>query len=307
MTRTHGNTSCTPSLQGRYPTKTEVASNSTLKRTATATYDPYTGVVKTTTDVDNGVTNAMEYDDIGRPTKAITAQGAAGFESWTQTEYHDPDPAPSGDKRRYIVVRSDLETVGDGKKVAIQHYDQLGRVRLSRSLENAATEDPYNETHGIKVETRYKATGYACPWDDQQGAQETCSAQLVSNPYRADYSYNAGSEPTMGATYDANGNVLTATDANGITITNTYDALNRPLTRTYSDGTPAVTSIYDDPQVPYSKGKFNASNSSDQTMVKSKAGIEPLRPNVPMRESWYRPDAKVRFYRPVAPKKKEEK
>jgi hypothetical protein len=93
------------------------------------------------------------------------------------------------------MLRSDIEAIGDGKKVATQFYDQLGRVRLSRSLENAATEDPTNEQHGIKVEMRYKATGI-CTFD----ATKTCSSQLASNPYRADYSYNAGSEQTMGWT-----------------------------------------------------------------------------------------------------------
>lgn len=56
---------------------------------------------------------------------------------------------------RRVVVRSDLFTKGDGKKIAVQHYDQLGRGRLSRSIENP-WEDPYNETHGIKVETLYQ-------------------------------------------------------------------------------------------------------------------------------------------------------
>ena len=46
---------------------------------------------------------------------------------------------------------------------------------------------------------------------------------------------------TGGFTFDDNGNVLTTTDAKGTTITSTYDSLNRPLTRTYSDGTPTVT------------------------------------------------------------------
>jgi YD repeat-containing protein len=51
-------------------------------------------------------------------------------------------------------------------------------------------------------------------------------------------------------TYDIVGNVLTATDANGVTITNTYDKANRVTTRTYSDEpagqtTPAVSFSYD--------------------------------------------------------------
>ena len=50
---------------------------------------------------------------------------------------------------------------------------------------------------------------------------------------------------TLTYTYDANGNVLTKKDARAITTTYGYDALNRELTRTYSDGTPTVTTTYD--------------------------------------------------------------
>jgi RHS repeat-associated protein len=191
--------------------------------------------VLTTTDVDNGVTNAMEYDDLGRPTKAITAQGTA-LESWTRTEYND--------ELRRVIVRSDLETVGDGKKVAVQHFDQLGRVRLSRSLENPSTEDPTNEQHGIKVQTRYKiASGY--------------SYQLSSNPYRAATS-SAETDATMGWTLAtawshgrrsevetfsgadlpapwgsnsaSSGKVVTETDANTTTVTDQAGKQRRSVT-----------------------------------------------------------------------------
>jgi YD repeat-containing protein len=51
---------------------------------------------------------------------------------------------------------------------------------------------------------------------------------------------------TGGFTYNNNGNVLTTTDAKGTTITSTYDALIRPLTRTYNDSpqTATVTNTY---------------------------------------------------------------
>jgi RHS repeat-associated protein len=72
---------------------------------------------------------------------------------------------------------------------------------------------------------------------------------------------------TAGFTYDNNGNVLTTTDAKGTLTTNTYDALNRPLTRIYSDGTtPNVTNYYDGsglPSVPlYSRGKLTKVSNS---------------------------------------------
>jgi len=167
-----------------YPTQTVSAYGTAVARTSTAVYDFYTGLATSATDVDNGVTNATVYDDLGRPVKAITGQGTA-LESWTTTEYHDAD--------RYVVLRSDLETKGDGKKVATQFYDQLGRVRLSKTLEDASTQSATNETDGIKVQTRYLT-------DYNSGTGVGHTYQLGSNPYRAATSGAASSEPTMGWT-----------------------------------------------------------------------------------------------------------
>jgi len=51
---------------------------------------------------------------------------------------------------------------------------------------------------------------------------------------------------TVSYTFDANGNALTRTDARGLITTLTYDPLNRPLTKTYSDNTtPNVSYCYD--------------------------------------------------------------
>ncbi|NMS02111.1 hypothetical protein HKB36_03590, partial [Vibrio parahaemolyticus] len=142
-----------------------------VARTSSAVYDFYTGLVTTATDVDNNVSTVTEYDALGRPVKVRSAAGTA-LESWVRTEYDDVN--------RRVVTRADIETLGDGRKVAVQHFDQLGRVRLARTLENPSTEDPYNEAHGIKVETRYKAAG-PCTFD----ASKTCSFQITSNPFRA--------------------------------------------------------------------------------------------------------------------------
>ncbi|HSK73223.1 MAG TPA: RHS repeat-associated core domain-containing protein [Pyrinomonadaceae bacterium] len=175
----NGQTSCQSNEQNLYPTKIETASNYTsLKRTATTKYDFFTGLVTLTTDVDNNISTATEYDALGRPT-IVKAAVDTPQEVWTQTNYSD--------SARRIIVRSDLFAPGDGKKVAVQHYDQLGRVRLSRTLEDAATQSATNEEHGIKVQTRYQTTS---------GAVYT----LTSNPFRANYSSNATAEETMGWT-----------------------------------------------------------------------------------------------------------
>ncbi len=174
-----------------YPTQTISAYGTSIARTSAAAYDFSTGLVTRSTDLDNNISVAMAYDILGRPVKTRNAADTP-LESWTTTEYSDFN--------RRVIVRSDLETIQDGKRVTVQHYDQLGRVRLSRSLENSATESPYEETHGIKVETRYKTTGVACTWDDAQGPIEICSSQLTSNPFRAATASTAGGEESMGWT-----------------------------------------------------------------------------------------------------------
>ncbi|MBK8148038.1 MAG: hypothetical protein IPK58_07415 [Acidobacteria bacterium] len=86
-----------------------------------------------------------------------------------------------------MISKADVAAKGDGARIATQFFDQLGRVRLTKTLEDAATQSATNETDGIKVQTRYLTTnGF--------------TYQLSSNPYRANYSTNAGSEESMGWT-----------------------------------------------------------------------------------------------------------
>jgi RHS repeat-associated protein len=221
---------------GLYPTQTETAYGTSVERTSVASYDFYTGLVTSATDVDNNVTSATEYDALGRPVRSKAAVNTAN-EVWTQVEYDDLD--------RRVITRGDLFAVGDGKAVSIAHYDQLGRVRLARSLENATTEDAYNEADGIKVLTRYKT---ANPY----------SYAVTSNPYRAATSVQAGGEATMGwtrskswntgrrgetetfsgaalpAPWGSNGNstgmVVTETDANAAIVTDQTGKQRRSIT-----------------------------------------------------------------------------
>jgi len=70
-------------------------------------------------------------------------------------------------------------------------------------------------------------------------------------------------------TYDDNGNLIAKTDARGVVSNYSYDALNRPVTRNYSDGTPTVTYAYDAPGIANSKGKLTSVTSSVSTYTYS--------------------------------------
>jgi RHS repeat-associated protein len=60
--------------------------------------------------------------------------------------------------------------------------------------------------------------------------------------------------------YDANGNLVQKVDARSVTTTYVYDALNRATSRSYSDGTPAVTYTYD--TLANGKGRLSSVSSS---------------------------------------------
>jgi len=163
-----------------YVIQTKVALGTSVQRRTDRAYDFSTGVVTSETDFDNNVTSQMTYDAFGRPTIVKEAVGTPN-EKWMRTEYND--------QARRVVVRAALSATDDQKLVTVQHYDQLGRIRLSRQLENP-NDDVTNETLGIKVQTRYFAGDLTYP----------NSYQVVSNPYRAATSSAAGSEGTMGWT-----------------------------------------------------------------------------------------------------------
>ena len=189
-----------------YPTQTITSNGTSVARTTTKEYDFATGLVTRVTDVNNSVSSFTTYDAFGRPTLVKTAEGNA-LETRTTTEYSDAD--------RRVVSRSDLTTVGDGKLVTVQHYDQLGRIRLLRQLEDSTTQSVTDETTGIKTQTRYRKVNPCAPLNEAScltaNSGVLASYELVSNPYRAATSTAASTEPTMGwqrARHDTGGRVI---------------------------------------------------------------------------------------------------
>ena len=85
--------------------------------------------------------------------------------------------------------------------------------------------------------------------------EQATNSNLISNDPET-----GNNDWSIGSVYDANGNVLTTTDAKNVVTSYSYDALNRQLTRSYNDGTPTVTNQYDN--APNGKGQLiEVSNS----------------------------------------------
>lgn len=206
-----------------YPTEVRAADGTAVQRRSLQEYDFYTGLVTKATDADNNVYATTTYDVFGRPTlvKSGLRDGQVlPEETHTTTVYSDVD--------RRVIVRSDLNTKGDGKLVSIQHYDQLGRVRLSRRLEDTAAQSETDETAGIKVQTRYMYSG-------------NNGYMLTSNPYRAATSSASPAESTMGWT------ISTVDQAGRVVRVETFDGAGGLPAPWGTNGlsTGAVTTVYD--------------------------------------------------------------
>ncbi len=185
------------------------------------------------------------YDELGRTIKTKTPDNAEVITEYGANYITVTDQ--SGRKRRSIsnaqgVVRVDepnaqgeLGDVTNPNQPTHYQYNTLGNlVKVTQGNQNRYF--LYNSI-GQLVRVR-------------QPEQGTNPSLAKTDPITGNNDWSTGS------TYDVTGEVLTTTDAKGVTISNTYDISTRPLTTTYSDNTPAVSYVYDDSSIPFSKSKL---------------------------------------------------
>src|SRR5262249_42507420 len=88
----------------------------------------------------------------------------------------------------------------------------------------------------LRVDQKGSAPGDSTQWRTRQFSYNSLSQLLTaSNPESGTITY----------AYDANGNVITKTDARGITTNHYYDQLNRITGKNYTDGTFGAGYTYD--------------------------------------------------------------
>ena len=224
----------------------------------TMAYDP-TGTLHSVTDPDN-VTVTYGYDDAHRLTDITDGQGnrihytldAAG--NRTKEETLDASHTIRRSVTRTYNSLGQLVTVKDGLGQTVfdasadGSYDANGNLVRSRGALGAIHQDvvdalnrvvtSIDNANGADLATKDTTNQYV--FDALDRLTTVTDPDGLATHYGFDGFGNPSSlqSPDTGsssATFDAAGNTLTKTDAKGITVTNTYDALNRLVSASYVD------------------------------------------------------------------------
>ena len=248
---------------------------STAKTTQT-TYDAYGHAIQSTLTSDPGGSDivATTYDGLGRvytvsnpyrstsdPSYGVTTYTYDGLNRKTQQSQ------PDGSTLQWCydgVATSTLSTcpanASSLTKVSwVNIFDENGNHWQQASdglgrLVSVMEPNPTSNTLSLETDYGYDALGNLLGVN-QKGVSGTDTTRTRSFTYNAlsrlitatnsetgQVCYGAWSGGSVGGGtcqggYDANGNLLEKTDARGIATTYTYDALNRMLSKAYSDGT----------------------------------------------------------------------
>jgi RHS repeat-associated protein len=206
------------------------------------------------------ITSDTQYDSLGRVWKVSNPYRTDGSNdpvnpsgNWTTTTYD----ALSRVKTVTSPDGAQVVTTYSGNQVTIQ--DQMGKVRSSVTDALGRLKQVTEAPTSLAYQTDYSYDVLDNLHTVSQGSQlryfmyDSLSRLIrVKNP---EQSANAGlaladsisgnSQWSLAYTYDNNGNIVTKTDARGVTATYVYDNINRNTNVSYSDATPAITRYYD--------------------------------------------------------------
>ncbi|MGH9436537.1 MAG: RHS repeat-associated core domain-containing protein [Terriglobia bacterium] len=246
------------------------------------TYYSYPGPTQAVTQQDQNkpgdaaLKSQALYDGFGRPIENDTFENASQYIA-TTTQY---------DPLGHVSVKTNPSRPGDGLNYPTTYsYDALGRLIQVKTADGATVTTSYSgnqttvtdQARNAKTMT-HDALGRLTNVVDATGTTYyTYNAlgkltKVTQGSQTRTFSYDMLGRLTQAANpesgtvtyaYDAAGNLISRTDARGVTTTYSYDALNRLINKTYSDGTPAVTYIYDSG----TNGKGHLTGYSNQISV----------------------------------------
>ncbi len=178
-----------------------------------------------TSDPTYGNTCITSYDGLDRP---LVQQQADGSSTLQLTYTVDAtalmaitkatDEAGNQVQRASNALGQLASVVEPGPLTTNYTYDGLGNLTKINQLGNGTTDSPR-----VRTFTYDSLSRLLCASNPESSS--------ASCPTTATSSYTSG---TVGYAYDANGNATSTEDARGVTVTNTYDALNRLTARTAS-------------------------------------------------------------------------
>ena len=179
---------------------------------------------KPTSSIDaEGYSTVVEYDDLYRPVKTIREFSKDGNLSYgthatTETTFDDAGNALS------TVAYFELPLPGGGTGSTTTHtaYDALNRPTLVTNPDNTT------------ISTAYTSTGLQWKVTDEMGRTTETYNDSAGRPYmvfapEVELPGGGLARPTTVTYYDANGNAVGATDANGNLVITRYDSWNRPI------------------------------------------------------------------------------
>lgn len=211
------------------------------------------------TEVLDGTGNVYtdtQYDSLGRVVKVSNPYRIGDTLRWTTTAYDTAGrvasvTTPDGAVSTTTYTTATTGTLGQ----AVTVTDPAGRVR--RTLTDAfgrlvRTDEPDTNGQLGTLGAPNQASVYAYSVLDKL-TTVTQGVQIRTFTYDSLGRQLTGTVPesgTLSATYDLVGNVLTQTDERGVLTTTAYDALNRPVQRSYTTAggaasTSTVTFYYD--------------------------------------------------------------
>ncbi|HKQ75463.1 MAG TPA: RHS repeat-associated core domain-containing protein [Blastocatellia bacterium] len=215
------------------------------------------------------------YDGLGRTYQVSNPYWNHESPIWTTTQY-------DGLSRVLSVATPDGATVVnayDGARALVT--DQAGKQRISETnalghlinVWEVTAADPATESvsfpgylgisAGYRTKYAYDALDNLKTVTQQIGTGGTTQTRTFG--YDSLKRLTSATNPETGAgaityQYDGNGNLTGRTDTRGIITTINYDVINRPISKSYTGGTPTVNYFYDAQTLPtgapsYSRGK----------------------------------------------------
>ncbi|MFN0140053.1 MAG: BPSL0067 family protein [Pyrinomonadaceae bacterium] len=266
------------------PTQSVTAVGTALEMQANIVYDDANRRVETKSDLnalnDNLIKAEVFYDKIGRNTESRSYRdggyvvGKTEYDALGRVKKVTTSPYRPMQNEQPVWTQSKYDAMGrvmeietpDGSKILKSYLgntvtitDQAGKKRkgisdaLGRMIQ--VVEDPNGQnlvtdyTFDVVGNLRKTVQGEQSRYFMHDGLGRLLYSkqpeQDTNTNFIATDSITGNSQWSAKYLYDNNGNITSTTDAKNITVTATYDTINRLTSRDYSDATPDVNFYYD--------------------------------------------------------------